>query len=174
MTPEEFLESFVEGNRFDCHGDPGCVRRAFNAAISASHLADQFHSFNKRHNPALVANFQNIGSYVEYLTKRTNGAFRDIRSIANAYTHLYTDLGSPFGAHSTVDSSGCIQSMDLSASVDFAQVRENHGTDGPSVVFTRRDGTTLVFLSILDVVVDNWRAEIYGSANNPSKPSASA
>lgn len=163
MTPAEFFESFVEGNRFDCHNDPGCIRRAFNAAISASHLADQFFSFNKRHDPLLVSAFPNIGSYVEHLVLRTGGAFRDIRSIANAYKHLYTDSTSPLGAYSSVDSSGSIQSIDLSADQEFSGVHEDYGRDQRSVVFARKDGTTLEFIPVLDVVVDHWRIEIYGA-----------
>jgi hypothetical protein len=42
MTPYSFFEAFVEGNALDCHEDPGDVRRAFNAAVSASHVADQY------------------------------------------------------------------------------------------------------------------------------------
>src|SRR5688500_10405805 len=98
MTPFEFLESFVQGNLEDCQEAPGSVRRAFNAAVSASHLADHWYSYNQRHNPQLVMGFKGLGNYVEHLCQETSGAFRDLRSVANAYKHLYTDVSSTFGA----------------------------------------------------------------------------
>ena len=69
MTPSEYFESFVEGNRFDCHSDPGCIRRAFNAAVAASHLADHFFTFNSRHKPQSITSFSSIGPLVEHLSR---------------------------------------------------------------------------------------------------------
>jgi hypothetical protein len=42
LTPVQFLESFVEGNAWDYKENPGCIRRAFNASVTASHLADLY------------------------------------------------------------------------------------------------------------------------------------
>lgn len=57
MTPTEFFESFVEGNMEDCIKNPGCIRRAMNAAVSTSHLADHYFKFNKRHAPDQLGEF---------------------------------------------------------------------------------------------------------------------
>ncbi len=160
MTPREFFESFVEGNLQDCCEDPGSVRRAFNAAISASHLADQWHTFNQRHSPNLVAEFKDIGQFIEHLSKATSGAFLDVRSIANAYKHLYTDSSSRYGAHSTIDSSGAITSVEQLGGSDVVKVEEEYGDSSSKVVFTRRDGSTLEFLPVLQKVVDYWRSTI--------------
>lgn len=160
MTPEEYLESFVEGNRSDCHDDPGCIRRAFNAAISASHLADHFLTFNKRHAPEKVSAFSNIGIYVEYLSLKTNGAFRDIRSIANAYKHLYTDSKSSLGSYSTINSSGAIDSIEINGA-NLTKVLEEYEDNRTFVIFTKKDGSTFEFLPVLDAVVDYWHTEIY-------------
>jgi len=92
MTPEQFFESFVEGNLFDCRDDPGDIRRAFNAAVAASHFADQYFEYNKRYCSNLVSAYENIGPFIQCLESLTNGAFRDIRSISNAYKHLYTNI----------------------------------------------------------------------------------
>ena len=160
MTPEEFFDSFVQGNLEDCQEDPGSVRRAFNAAISASHLADHWHTFYQRHNPPLVAGFKDIGSFVEHLTQATSGAFRDVRSVANAYKHRYTDSSSKHGAHSTIDSSGSITSVKRLGGSDVVKVEEEYGDKSSKVVFTRRDGSTLDFFPVLEKVVDYWRTTI--------------
>src|SRR5690606_39843307 len=88
MTPTQFFESFVEGNQFDCEENPGCVRRAFNAAVSASHLADHYFEFSRRNNPDAVKHFPSIGKFVEHVSNQTSGSFSDVRTIAKAHTHL--------------------------------------------------------------------------------------
>ena len=160
MTPIEFFEGFVEGNLQDCLDDPGSVRRAFNAAISASHLADHFYTFNQRHNPQAVAGLKDSGQLVEHLTKETSGAFRDVMSVANAYKHLYTDSSSKYGARSTIDSAGSITSIETLSATDVVKVEERFGDSTLSVVFTRRDGSSLEFLPVLQCVVDYWLATI--------------
>ena len=51
MTPEEYYEAFSLGNYEDYEENLGCVRRAFNAAISASHLADHYFNYYKKQDP---------------------------------------------------------------------------------------------------------------------------
>ncbi len=167
MTPIQFLDTFVDGNHDDCHANPGCVRRAFNASLAASHLADQYFAFNQRHKPAIVSRFPKIGDYVEHLSNQTNGAFRDIRSIANAYKHLYTDTDPKKATHSCVSSSGSIESIQLCENdSDVHTISEDYtGSPGKPegrsfVAFTRKDGSKSEFLPILDTVVDYWRKNI--------------
>ncbi len=160
MTPWEFFESFVEGNLEDCREDPGSVRRAFNAAISASHMADHWLTFNQRHNPTVVAAFRDVGSFVEHLSQATSGAFRDVRSVANAYKHLYTDSSSKHGAYSAIDSSGAITSVDQLGGSDLVKVEEQYGDTSSKAVFARRDGSTLDFLPVLEKVVEYWRTAL--------------
>jgi len=90
MTPQQFFESFVEPNRWDYHETPGDIRRAFNAAVSASHLADHYFTYYKKYDSEKVKLHENIGKFVEFLSIETEGAFRDIRSMSNAYKHLLT------------------------------------------------------------------------------------
>ena len=164
MTPTEHFQSFVEGNFEDCSANPGCIRRAFNAAVAASHLADHFFNFNSRHNPQAVASFATIGPYVAHLAQLTSGAFRDIRSIANAYKHLYTDVDARMAAHSNINSSGSIDSIDLSGDPELTRVSEEYDVGRYAVVFTRKDGSTLEFLPVLERVVDYRRKSIYAGA----------
>jgi len=113
MTPMQFFESFVKGNNDDCHENPGCVRRAFNASVAASHLADHYFTYNKNHEPALVSKFAALGNYVDHLSRQTGGAFRDIRSIANAYKHLYTDIDPKKITYNSVSSPAAIESIEM-------------------------------------------------------------
>lgn len=167
MTPSQFFESFVEGNSDDCQGNPGCIRRAFNAAVAASHLADHNFTFNRRHRPEQVSRFLNLGDYVKHLVNQTGGAFRDIRSIANAYKHLYTDIDSRKAVYSSVSSSGSIELIELQCEdLNIGSISEeymNHPVVPEFrsfVTFTRKDGTKSEFLPILNTVVDYWRTEI--------------
>lgn len=159
MTPKEFFESFVEGNLEDCRESPGSVRRAFNAAVSASQLADQWHTYNQKQAPHLLADFQDFGLFVEHLTTATSGAFRDVRSIANAYKHLYTDARSKYGKHAVIDSSGAIASVEID-DPELVRAEKEYGGSSSKVVFTRRDGSTLDFLPVLEKVVAYWRDAI--------------
>lgn len=168
MRPEDFLESFVEWNLADCVELPGDIRRAFNAAVSASHLADHFFYYSKRHQPHLVSTFRGIGDFVEYLSSSTGGAFRDVRSVSNVYKHLYTDTG-PLAQHSSVDSCGSIQLMQLEEDEALARLEEEtvEGAEADArlrVIVTRKDGSTFEFLPTLDVTVDFLRRLIHGAA----------
>lgn len=167
MTPDYFFELFVLGNSDDCHENPGCLRRAFNASVAASHLADHYLTYNKCYKPALVSEFSDIGEYVNYLSLKTSGAFRDIRSIANAYKHLYTDSDPKKINYNTVSSPAVIESIEIhedgvginSISTVFAP----ESTIKEKISFTRIDGSKSEFLPILSAVVDYWKSEIYKS-----------
>jgi hypothetical protein len=170
MTPEQFFEFFVEGNLIDCSDAPGDIRRAFNAAVAASHFADQYFNYNKRHNSNLVLAYDNIGSFIEYLESLTNGAFRDIRSISNAYKHLYTNINKRRAAFSSINSSGSIESIQFSDTEDVKSIEEEYSIDKVSeentykVVFTRKNGSRSEFLPVLEKVVEHFRTMLYQNA----------
>ena len=166
MTPISFFEAFVEGNALDCHNEPGDVRRAFNAAVSASHVADQYFKYCKRHRPDAVSVFQNLGEFVEHLCNETSGAFRDIRSIANAYKHLYTNPVAGNNIYSTVDSTGSLSAVEF-ADEEVTKIEQDYDSKESDelgrmrVVFRRKDGTKDEFLPVLDRVVDYFSKMIY-------------
>lgn len=161
MTPVEYFDAFVVGNWADCGAHPGCIRRAFNAAVSASHLADHYFAFHARYHPERVASFPLLRFLVEHVSEQTGGAFRDVRSIANAYKHLYTDLDPGRAAYSTVNSSGSIDSIELAEISDFSRVSEEYEGNSRVVVFTRKDGRRMLFPSVLERTVNYWGALIY-------------
>lgn len=161
MTPHQYLESFVEGNARDCRVDPGDLRRAFNAAISASHLADNYYQYNSRQNPERLADYSSLGDFIEHLARKTSGAFRDIRSISNVYKHLYT--GPRHLAHATILSGGAIeavQSGDPDDTIDQVDAGYEEGDEPGNgrlfVRFTRKDGTTDEFLPVLESFLTYW------------------
>jgi hypothetical protein len=164
MTPISFFEAFVEGNSIDCHNEPGDVRKAFNAAVSTSHVADQYFRYCKRHKPDAVLAFHSLGEFVEHLCRETGGAFRDIRSIANAYKHLYTNPEGGDNAYSSVDSTGSITAVQFSDDEEIVTVEEDYETQGSmKVVFKRKDGSKSEFLPVLDRVIDHFHTTIYGN-----------
>lgn len=162
MTPDEFFACIVQDNWVDYHADRCSVRRAFNAAVSASQLADHWLAFNKRHAPSLVQQFESIGQYVEFLCGQTNGSFRDIRSLANAYKHLYTDVTSKYGAHSTIDSPGAMTSVEFTKS-ELIKLEVDSSDCNAVLMYTRRDGSSAAFGPALDTVVSYWEDVVYGT-----------
>lgn len=168
MTPEQFFEAFVRGNYEDCQENPGCVRRAFNAAVSASHLADHYLAYYKLYDPQKTKNFDSIGNYVEHLSRKTNGCFRDIRSISNAYKHLYTSIDPKKAVHSSVSSTGAIDSITLeNENEELAEIEEDwkrapkDNSFKPKVIYTKKDGKKAEFLPTLEAVIQYWEKELF-------------
>ncbi|WP_111498113.1 hypothetical protein [Marinobacter bohaiensis] len=168
MTPEQFLEAFVDQNRLDCHERPGDVRRGFNAAVSCSHLADHYLAYNKRHCPEKVVAFDTIGDLVNYLSEETEGAFRDIRSVSNAYKHLYTEVG-PFSRHSTVNSCGAIEGGTFSSEDQIIEIHEEYLSEDKesvrsAVIIKRKDGSRFELLPALDKTVERFYDLVFADA----------
>ena len=168
MTPVYFFELFVLGNNDDYHKHPGCLRRAFNASVATSHLADHYFIYNKSYEPTLVSKFNSIGEYVKHLSLQTGGAFLDIRSIANVYKHLYTDIDPKKIIYNTVSSPAVIESIEIhedELGIDLiSTVYATKSGVNEKISFTRIDGSKSDFLPILDAVVNYWQGEIYKSA----------
>ena len=165
MKPEQFLESFVEWNLADCFDQPGDIRRAFNAAVSISHLADHYYFHSKRHQPRLVAAFRDIGDFVAHLSSQTAGGFGDVRSMSNVYKHLYTDQGR-LAKYSSINSCGSIESIHLGDDEALMRLEEQYLQRGERdarmrVVVTRKDGTQVEVLPILEAVVELFRGLVY-------------
>ena len=170
MIPEQFFEACVEGNYADCQDNPGCVRRAFNAAVSTSHLADHCFTYYRRHNPKKAKGFSSLGKYVQSLSQRTAGCFRDIRSISNAYKHLYTSTNPRHAVHSSVSSTGAIESVTFTNEAgELTEIQEEYDSNTKDssfrtkVMFTKKDGTRVEFLATLETVIEFWRKEFLGS-----------
>ncbi len=163
MTPDEFFWAFVLGNYKDYRDYPGSVRRAFNVAVSASHLADHYFTYSKKHNPSVVSDYEKIGDFIEHLINETDGLFRDIRSVSNVYKHLYTDSSSRSSIHSSISSTGAIEEMNISGEDVEIKMLEEHWYPETEddrfkskVVYTRKDGQTIEFLSVIERVIDYW------------------
>lgn len=168
MTPDWYLEAFVEPNLMDCEDQPGDVRRAFNAAVSANSFADHYFKYQKRHKPDAVEGFSKIGQFRGYLAEQTQGAFRDIQSIANVYKHLYS-VDSPSYRYETVSSCGAIEHLEVADDETLSEIAEDYfetrkGEGRAAVVFTRKDGSKAEFLPRLEKVVGCFRDILYQNA----------
>lgn len=161
MTPEQYFDSFVLGNLGDCQDNPASLRRAFNAAVSASHLADHYFNFNSRHHPDRIQDYRSLSSFIEHLCAETNGSFRDLRSISNAYKHLYIEGRSV--VNSTVLSGGTLEAIEYKGDdTNIAEIYDEY-EEGPAVTdfrsfvqFRRKDGTVAQFLPVLESFVAYW------------------
>jgi len=159
MTPIEFMDAFVEGNCDEFFAMPDCVRRGFNAAISASHMADHYYKYMKRHDPAIVAQYASEGSYIESLYQTPGECFRDIRSIANAYKHLYTKSTCSISSAGSID---CVR-FNIKASAvqaveqDWVSAPDSESITSTKVIYRRRGGTEGNLLDALTQVRDYWR-----------------
>jgi hypothetical protein len=164
MTPEQYFEAFVEPNQWDCNDMPGDIRRAFNAAVSAAHLADHYFNFHRKHQTGEVQSFSGMGEFVEYLSKQTGGAFRDVRSISNAYKHLYNTEG-PSAKYESINSCGSVCYVEIGGDDNLEDLEEHWVTEGDNsrlaVVFTRKDGTKGEYLTALNVVISCLRELVY-------------
>jgi hypothetical protein len=162
ITPDVFYEQFVQGNYEDYRSNVDSIRRAFNAAVSASQLADHYINYYKKNDPSKVESFDKIGDFVEYLSKNTKDCYRDIRSISNAYKHLYTaDIW-------TVASPGVIESISFPGKKsEIRTIAEEWTEDSDTndikskVVYTRKDGQQIDFLPTLGTVVKFWEKLLY-------------
>lgn len=154
MTPDQYYHAFVLENYYDYKDNLGCVRRAFNVAVATSHLADQFFTYYKRNDPSKVSGYDKIGDYLEHIEKSTMKAFRDLRSIANAYKHLYTGDDPQKEQYSTISSAGAIETVQIEDE-DVRDVYENYSFE--EVYYTTKTGDKKSFNSTLDTVIDYWK-----------------
>lgn len=161
MTPNDYFDAFVEGNREDCEADPACLRRAFNAAVSATHLADHFFEYYVRRKPSLLAGHKDPDAFGKFVGAQTGGAYTDIKSIANAYKHLY-ERKKRNGPQWTVASAGSLDAVEFGASEKrLLDIMADDLAGRWAVIFRRRDGTQGEFLPTLDKVIDFWRQKLY-------------
>jgi len=159
-TPEYFFHFFVLGNYYEFKSNPGDVRSGFNSVLSAAHMADHYFYYNKKYNPDKVISFQNIASFVKFVSQKTKLGFKDVRSIANAYKHLYTLDNPKTAIYSTVSSPGDIETITFqNKRSDIIEIREELAEDLSisKVVYTRTDGQQINLSDTLETVILFWQ-----------------
>ena len=160
-TPQDFFESFVYENYLDCERNKGSIRYAFNAAVSASHMADHYFNYNEKHDISKIKQFKKSTDFIKFLSKETNDCFKDIRSIANAYKHLYNTPKKAM--YSTICSPGVLESITFNdRKLNFTKIEEDYSFNETNnfetrVVFTRKDGKRIDFFTTLDTVIKFWQ-----------------
>jgi len=163
MTPDDFYEAFTIGNYNEFIDDPSSVMKAFNSAVAASHLADCYFNYNKVHKPRLIQDFQNLTEFIIYINDRTNNYFKDIRSISNAYKHLYTGLREDYAKYSSISSAGTIESIVFEDEEIKQLVEEPIDKNKPemTVIYTRKTGEQIHFLNAIKTVIEFWETILY-------------
>lgn len=161
MTPEDYYEAFTLGNYYDFINNPGCVRRAFNAAIAASHLADCYYYFYSKNDPERVSKYTELYKFRDYISNNTDNYFRDIHSIANAYKHLYTG-NQKHPENSTISSAGTIESIGfIDEEVEqLFEKSEDRNASKFIVIYTRKSGEQMQFKQAIDTVIHFWETVI--------------
>ena len=150
MTPDEFFYVFVLGNYEDFVQNKSCVRRGFNATVSAFHLADHYYNYCKEHCTDKISDFPERKDYLRYLSGK-NPYFQDIQSIANAYKHLYqNNLDAPYVS---VSSAGTIQNAETST---FEIEEKVEGVIYRNI----NTGTTHKLLDALMSINEMWKEEL--------------
>ncbi|MDD3960513.1 MAG: hypothetical protein PHT77_01470 [Bacteroidales bacterium] len=158
MAPEDFYEAFMIGNYNEFNCDSSSVMKAFNSAVAASHLADCYCNYHKVNNPELIQEYPNLSDFIEFIHNRTGNYFRDIRSISNAYKHLYTGLSDNYARHSSISSSGTIETI-VFENEEIKQLEEDFSKNiepETKVVYTRKNGEQIDFLYAIDRVKEFW------------------
>lgn len=167
MTPEDYYEAFTLGNYYDFRDNPSSVMRAFNVAVSASHLADCYYNFHKHNTPNLISGYKNLTDFIIDISRKTNNYFNDIRSISNAYKHLYT--GKDGGAdYSSISSAGTIESV-VFEDEEINQVSEELLDSNASdfiVIYTRKTGEQIRFSEAIETVLNFWETMINKTDNS--------
>lgn len=163
MTPECFFEAFTIGNYNEFIDDPSSIMKVFNSAVAASHLADCYYNYNKFYNPTLIQDYQDLTEYIKYINEKTNNYFKDIRSISNAYKHLYTGLRKDYARHSSISSAGTIESIVLEDEEIEQLVEESIYENKPeiTVIYTRKTGEQIYFLNAIKIVIEFWETVFY-------------
>jgi hypothetical protein len=126
-------------------------------------MADHYYWYYKKHDPKKVKSFGKYGDFIKYISGNTNDCFRDIRSISNAYKHLYTSTDLKKATDSTVSSTGAIASIIFpDKKSELQKIEEQFSGDSKmdnqnsKVVFTRKDGQRIDFLPTLEMVIKFW------------------
>lgn len=153
MTPQDYYDAFVSENCRDFENNQDSVRHGFNASVSASHMADHYYEYYKKNDPEKIAQYGTLGGFLEHIVRRTDGAFRDIRSISNAYKHLYTGDNK----YSSINSAGTIDTMEIEDD-EITEIHSEYNSEGrpTKVIYTTKDGTTKELLPQIKRVDDFW------------------
>jgi len=163
MTPEEYYEAFALGNYNDFIENRSSVMKAFNSSVAASHLADCYYNYNKINNSGLVNKYNSLTDFIKFINQETNNYFKDIRSISNAYKHLYTGLNKDLANYSSISSAGTIEAI-VFQDEEINQISEeplNENSPDLIVVYTIKTGDTIQFEKAIKAVIDFWENMIY-------------
>jgi hypothetical protein len=145
-TPHSFYKHFVLPNFRDYVQRPDDIRLGFNAAVPAFQLADIMWSFYEREDPAVINAWPSPKAFLSHLTHR-EPYFRTVRSVANAYKHLYFEPKK--ASFYEITSPGDVFVVETK---DIELLSESYD-ERALVIVNRKDGTQVVLKTALEAVV---------------------
>lgn len=157
MIPHDYFINFVEENFDEWQKEPASIRKAFNVAVPAFHLADNYFL---RHNKEFAKRYREIEQFRAALSRRTR-YFRTIQGMATAYKHLYTHVSCE------VMSGGAIAAVTFGKETINSRFEEINNEPVSWIEIQCRDGSVVKFDTAIEEVVGMWR-KIICSDNEPA------
>jgi hypothetical protein len=125
-------------------------------------LADCYFNYYEKNNLNKISEFKNLKNFINHISHNTNFFFKDIRSIANAYKHLYTGTNEKNSSYSSISSAGIIEVIAFEKE-EINQISEEftEKTSELNVVYTRKTGEQFQFIQAIETVISFWENTIY-------------
>ncbi len=161
MNPYDYYVNFVEQNLEEWQKDRGSISKAFNVAVPAFHLTDNYFRYYHRYDKNFSKRFTKLNDFQTELSRRAK-YFRTIQSMATAYKHLYTNV------KCEVASGGAIETVTIGNQTIGLHYQELNGHIASYIEIRRRDGSVVRFDTAIEEVVGMWRKIICSSDNQPS------
>lgn len=160
MTPYEFYDVFLSENYEDWKNEPDSIRKAFNVAVSAFHLADHYCLFHQRKSAAFLQRYKekNDVGLNEFRSdlELCQPLFKVIRDMANAYKHLYTR-----GTTCSIDSTGAIECVEYNGESIEQDWSDASADSVAEIVIRHDDGSVTNFHTAIEGVMEMWREIIH-------------
>lgn len=165
ITPYDYFKNFIIDNYEDFKKESSSLRKAFNTVVPSSQLADIIYNYYYQRNNNLERQYPTIGSYIKKINNKTNYLFRDIRSIANAYKHLYTGIEDKYSKYSSISSMGTIELISLEDNF-IQEISKEHEKKMNIIIYTRKNGDKKKLEGALSHIIKFWENEINNMNDN--------
>jgi hypothetical protein len=157
LKPSEFYEAFVVGNYEDWKEQPNSIRRAFNVAVSAFHLADHYWEYFQRRSADFSRRYSCIRELQDALVRR-EPFFKVIHDVAIAYKHLY-----PRAKNCSILSGGAIVESVQYEDNEITEIKIDYSelSEKDDVIIHHKDGTSTKFSEAIENVKKLWEEIIF-------------
>jgi hypothetical protein len=152
MDPYQYFFNFVEQNYEEWKIDQGSLSKAFNVAVPAFHLTDNYFLYFRRHDRVFAKRYgeKDLGKIQAALARRSK-YFRTIQGMATAYKHLFTNV------KCDVPSGGAVYSVTINGETIEPNFEDQGGKYVSWIEIKRRNGSTVKFETAINDVIEMWR-----------------